>query len=255
METVTHDGRATAYRQPGGGDVGVLYVHGSGATHRVWVHQYGRSGVTAVAVDLSGHGRSDDLPADPEPEAALEAYGNDVLAVARETGARVLAGNSLGGAVVLWIALEREFNLAGLVLCGTGAKLSVRPDLLEWLSSDFEQAVEELHRPGLLFHDIDQEDAKRSAETMRATGAEVTQRDFQVCDAFDVRGRLEEVDAPALAVCGEHDGLTPPAYHEYLAEHIPDCEFVEVPDAAHLPMLERPQAFNEAVEGFLARIL
>lgn len=254
METVTHDGRSTAYRRPGGGDGGVLYVHGSGATHRIWVHQYGRSGAAAAALDLSGHGRSGDLPADVEPEGVLEAYAADVLAVARETGARVLAGNSLGGAIVLWIALEREFDPAGLVLCGTGAKLSVHPDLLEWLASDFERALEELHRPGLLFHDPDPEIAERTAEAMRETGPEVTERDFRACDAFDVRDRLGEIDAPALAICGEHDGLTPPEYHEYLADHIPDCEFVELAGAAHLPMIERPEAFNGAVDGFVERL-
>lgn len=255
METVTHDGRVTAYRHPGDGDAAVLYVHGSGGTHRVWVHQYGRPDPPAAALDLSGHGQSEDLPDGVAPAAALDAYADDVLAVARETGARVLAGNSLGGAVVLWIALERAFDPAGLVLCGTGAKLSVHPDILERLEDDFDRALEELYRPGLLFHDPDPDVVERTAEAMRATGAGVTARDFRVCDAFDVRGRLDGVDAPALAVGGEHDGLTPPEYHEYLAAHIPDCEFVELADAAHLPMLERPEAFNEAVDGFVGQLL
>jgi len=58
------------------------------------------------------------------------------------------------------------------------------------------------------------------------------------------------VDVPALVVYGEHDRLTPSECHEYLADGLPDAELVEIPDAAHLPMVERPEAFNEAVSEF-----
>ncbi|MEF8780214.1 MAG: alpha/beta hydrolase, partial [Haloferacaceae archaeon] len=51
-----------------------------------------------------------------------------------------------------------------------------------------------------------------------------------------------------------HDRLTPPWYHEYLAEEIPDCELAHVEDAAHLAMLEQPTAFNAALEEFLDRL-
>ena len=64
MQQVVHDGRETAYRhvRPGVDGPSALYVHRSGATHRVWVHQYGRDGPLrpAAAVDLSGHGDSGD---------------------------------------------------------------------------------------------------------------------------------------------------------------------------------------------------
>jgi pimeloyl-ACP methyl ester carboxylesterase len=60
------------------------------------------------------------------------------------------------------------------------------------------------------------------------------------------------VAVPALAVYGEHDRLTPPDFHEYLAEHLPDAELVEIADAAHLPFVERPAAFDAAVSEFLA---
>jgi 3-oxoadipate enol-lactonase len=78
----------------------------------------------------------------------------------------------------------------------------------------------------------------------------VTRRDFLTCHTFDVRDRLDEVDVPALAVVGEHDSLTPPSYHEYLAAELPDCSLTVIEDAAHLAMLEQPAAFNDAVGGY-----
>jgi pimeloyl-ACP methyl ester carboxylesterase len=259
MKTVTHQGRATAYRRWFRGDPAdagptVLFVHGSGGSHGVWKAQTRLAGdYPVVALDLSGHGASDDVDADAGGE-ALAAYGDDVAAVARETDADVLVGNSLGGAVAMTLALERELTLDGLVLAGTGARLSVLEDLLVWLDEDFERAIEFLHEPDHLFHDPDERDLELSKEAMHDAGRAVTSRDFQTCHQFDVRGELGEIDVPALAVVGEHDQLTPRHYHDYLAEQIPDCEVAVVDDAAHLAMLERPEAFNETLESFLETV-
>jgi pimeloyl-ACP methyl ester carboxylesterase len=257
METVTHHGRTTAYREWSRGDSAdagptVLCVHGSGGSHGVWKAQARlASSFPVVALDLSGHGESDDVDADPGGE-TLAAYGDDVLAVARETDARILVGNSLGGAVAMTLALERELALDGLVLAGTGARLSVLEDLLVWLDEDFERAVEFLHEPDHLFHDPDERDLERSKAAMHEAGQAVTSRDFRTCHQFDVRDELGDIDAPTLAVVGEHDQLTPRHYHEYLAERIPECRVSVVDDAAHLAMLERPDAFNDVLETFVS---
>lgn len=250
METLTHDGRAVAYRRTGSGDGPVLYVHGAGGDHRLWVHQYAPDGSGAVAVDLTGHGESDDADLAPG-EATLDAYAADVVAVARETGAGTLVGNSMGGAVALWAVLEHDLEPDALVLCGTGAKLGVGADLLDLLETDFAAAVEALSAPDLLFHDATEELHERAAAAMHDAGQAVTSRDFRTCDRFDVRDRLDEVETPALAITGEHDGMTPPAFTEYLGEGLPDCETELLADCAHLSMLERPEAWNERVERFL----
>jgi pimeloyl-ACP methyl ester carboxylesterase len=252
METVTHDGRETAYRWTSFGEgTPLVYVHGSGGSHRIWAAQYGPNGVgPAAAVDLSGHGDSDDVDTAPG-EPTLGAYADDVRAVARETGARVVVGNSMGGAVAMWIALERDLPLDALVLCGTGAKLGVADDLLAALSSSFDDALAALHEPGMLYHEPVEALVEGSREQHLATGRRVTERDYRTCDAFDVRHRLHEIEVPGLAITGERDGLTPPRFHEYLSEELPDCEVELLPDAAHLSMQERPAAWNDAVRGFL----
>ena len=254
MERVTHDGRATAYRRfdRGGEGPTVCFVHGSGGTKDVWKSQARLADrFPGVAVDLSGHGDSDDVGTAAGPE-TLDAYADDVVAVTEATDATVLCGNSLGGAVALRVALDRDLGLDGLVLAGTGAKLGVAAPLRDALATDFERAVSLLHAPDRLFHDAPAEYVDLSESAMRACGREVTERDFLTCHAFDVRDRLDEIDAPALAVVGEHDELTPPTYHEFLAEHIPRAELATVPDAAHLAMIERPTAFNESLSAFLA---
>jgi pimeloyl-ACP methyl ester carboxylesterase len=255
MERVTHHGRTTAYQvaDRGGSGSPLLCVHGSGGTHEVWKSQLGRltRHRPVVALDLSGHGDSEDFTAAPGWE-SLSAYADDVLAVADETDAGVVVGNSLGGAIALQLAIEREHPFDGIVLAGTGAKLPVLNDLLRWLESDFERALTFLHGQDRLFHDADSRYVTLSTETMRAVGQRVTRRDFTSCHEFDVRDGLGEIDVPALAVVGEHDHLTPPDYHEELADGIPDGRYREISDAAHLAMLEEPEAFDDALRTFLS---
>ncbi|SFS08519.1 Pimeloyl-ACP methyl ester carboxylesterase [Halomicrobium zhouii] len=257
MDTVAHDGRTTAFRRTSGagesvGDATILYVHGSGATHRAWAHQYGPDGPRhpAAAVDLSGHGDSVDVDTDPGPE-TLTAYVADVTAVARETNADVFVGNSLGGAVVLQAVLDGVVSPSALVLAGTGARLTVHEHLRELLAQDFGRAVDFLHGDDRLFHDAGAETVERSKAEMRNVGQRITRRDFLTCHAFDVRDRLDRIGVPTLAVCGEYDQLTPPEYHEYLADNVWNGQFETVPDAAHLAMVERPDEFDEAVADFL----
>lgn len=253
MRTVSHQGRETAYEyhDRGGEGAPILCVHGSGGSRAVWKSQARLADERpVVAVDLSGHGESDDVDADAG-FGALSAYADDVIAVVEETDARVLVGNSLGGAVALHVALYREFSPDALVLVGTGAKLAVLDDLLAWLESDFDRAVEFLHKPGRFFYDADERLVEHSREAMDGCGRRVVERDFRTCHSFDVRDELAEVDVPSLAVVGEHDRLTPVHYHEHLASEIPDCELTVIDDAAHLAMLEQPEAFNGSVSAFL----
>lgn len=258
METVTHHDRVTAYRHvdrrdgPDRSDAaGCCFVHGSGATGRVWNGQLplaGRRPMTTL--DLSGHGESDDIDARAGYQ-TLTAYADDVIAVLEATGDRVLVGNSLGGAVVQHLLIERDVDVDGAVLTGTGARLGVLEDLLDWLDNDFERAIEFLHEPGRLFLDPDPAVRERSAETMRETGSAVTHRDFLTSHRFDVRERLGEISVPTLVVYGSEDQLTPPWFHEFLADEIAESALVEIEDAAHLAMAERPEAFNDALTAFL----
>ena len=254
MDTVSHAGRTTTYRR-GGGEDGptVCYIHGAGGSHEIWTEQYSAQDTPpAVAVDLSGHGESDDVSTAPGRE-TLDAYADDVAAVCADTGATVLCGNSMGGAVAMWTVLEGDLEVDALVLADTGAKLSVDSAFLDGLETDFEATVESLHAPGTLFHEPTDRMIEPSKRSLEGTGQSVTLRDFETCDAFDIRDRVAGLTVPTLAVCGEHDPMTPPAFHEYLAAELPDCVFREIADAAHLPMLERPAAFDDTVRSFLDR--
>lgn len=254
MKRVEHDGRETAYRETGSGGSGprILYVHGSGGTHESWVFQYGKMGPAhpAFALDLSGHGESDDVDTKPGHE-TLAAYVADVGAVASETDPDVIVGHSMGGAVVLQALLENAIDPDAVVLAGTGARLPVHEQIRTMLAENFENLIEWAHSGPYLFCDVGDEILDQSKATLRETGREVTQRDFLTCHEFDVSERLDEIETPALAVVGSEDNMTPPSYHEHLAAELPDCRLDTIEDVAHMLMIERPGAFNRALESFI----
>lgn len=66
----------------------------------------------------------------------------------------------------------------------------------------------------------------------------------------ELRGRLPALEIPALVLHGEADPL-PVRNARELASHLPNVEFRVLPDTGHLPWLERPDAFRDAIRRFL----
>jgi 3-oxoadipate enol-lactonase len=72
--------------------------------------------------------------------------------------------------------------------------------------------------------------------------------------AVDTTARLGAIAAPTLVIAGELDQGTPVAMAETLAAGIPDARLTVLKDASHLSAIEQPQAFAEAVTGFIATL-
>jgi 3-oxoadipate enol-lactonase len=71
---------------------------------------------------------------------------------------------------------------------------------------------------------------------------------------YDLRARLPEIKVPTLVMVGEEDVLTPPWYARELAEHIPDTQFVVVPQAGHALTIEQPAIVNALALTFLRNL-
>jgi pimeloyl-ACP methyl ester carboxylesterase len=56
---------------------------------------------------------------------------------------------------------------------------------------------------------------------------------------------------PVLVPAGGADLLSPPALMRLLAEHIPQCQLVMVPEAGHAAFWEQPEAWNALVLEFI----
>jgi pimeloyl-ACP methyl ester carboxylesterase len=69
----------------------------------------------------------------------------------------------------------------------------------------------------------------------------------------DVRPLLPLIQTPTLLIWGKLDPLTPFVHGEFMAQHIPGARLIAFDDAAHMPMVDRPERFNREVLDFLAQ--
>jgi pimeloyl-ACP methyl ester carboxylesterase len=89
------------------------------------------------------------------------------------------------------------------------------------------------------------------AEQLRGSGKPGFVGALDALTNYPIRDRLQEVEAPTLVVWGEKDMLVPVRDAWEFGELIPDARVVVYEDTGHVPMLERPDAFNALVADFL----
>ena len=228
----------------------LLMIHGSGGRGQSWLPQLSGLGqeLNLAALDLPGHG------ATPGPGLdTVEGYADWVGDFLEAGPLRpVLMGHSLGGAIVLSLALSRPRLISGLILVGTGCRLKVLPAILEGILNNFEPTMQMVVRYAY-GDDPDPRLLEEGGRHLMATPAEVTHGDFSACDKFDLCERLGDISLPTLVLVGDQDKLTPPKYSQFLAQGIPGARLEIITGAGHMVFIEQPRAFNHAVLDFMAQ--
>nr|AKZ20824.1 thermophilic carboxylesterase [uncultured bacterium] len=227
----------------------LLMVHGSGGRGETFRPQL--SGLAPylnpAAIDLPGHGNT------PGPGRDQVAHYADWLAefIRRGPLRPALLGHSLGGAIVMQLALDHPDLAPALVLVGTGSRLRVLPAILDGLLSDFDATLDLVlkyaYAPG-----ADPRWVQAGREIMSQPGPRVVHDDFAACDRYDITDRLGEITAPTLLIYGDQDQLTPPKYGRFLAERLPDARLEIVAGAGHMVNLERHAEVNRLIPPFIS---
>ena len=228
----------------------ILYVHGTGCNGGLWNRHMAviAEEHTPVAIDLPGHGKSSG-----NGFRGVADYTHFVMELAKHLGWNryLVAGHSLGGGIALATATYDREHVAGMLLVDTGARLRVKPEILE-AARDAAAQGQTIPLPRWSFAE------KTSQSVIDAVGAqiadtppEVTLKDWISDDSFDFLNRLGSIDVPSLAICGNEDQLTPVRYHEFFRDRLPNCGLEVVPDSGHWPYAEQPERFDRAVRKFL----
>ncbi|GAA4368964.1 alpha/beta fold hydrolase [Nocardioides caricicola] len=199
-----------------------------------------------VAWDLPGHGG--EPVTGPVTIADLAARVLD-----RVDGPFCYAGDSVGGAVGLQLALDAPDRVRGVVALCTGAKIGTAEGWQERIEQVRASGTPSLvaasagrwFGPGFL----DREPARASA-LLHALSDAADEGYVAVCAAlaaFDVRDRLGEIAVPVLAVAGADDAVCPPELLREVADGVPGGRYAELPGVAHLAPAEAPEAVADLI--------
>lgn len=238
------------YRTRGCGENKILCLHGAGCNSLHWMTIDPPEGWQIIAVDLSGHGLSQEEPFDH-----IDEYAQWVSAFIENLGARVLlAGHSMGGAIALSVAYLQPEKLLGLVLTCTGATLGVSEHVLDLCRGEDTTEINRFLAKYAYSRDITQQQIQLWQKELGTPPSAVYLADFTACSGFDFSEKLTGIQLPALVVCATEDRMTPPAYADFLSTQLPCAELVEVRGSGHMVMLEQPEHFSRVLGEFCYRI-
>jgi pimeloyl-ACP methyl ester carboxylesterase len=229
----------------------VLMIHGAGGTHLDWPAELRRlPEANAITPDLPGHGRSKGPGFNTVGGYAAALIG---LLDALKLQQVIVLGFSMGGAIAQMMALQHKARVAGLILLATSAKMTVHPDILNGLQTDYDTALQTLIDRQWAEEAGDQ--VKRlSLRRLQAIDPAVLRGDYQAVNSFDVRIHLSQIQVPTLILSGTADRMTPSHDSDYMHEHVVGSQLVKIDGGGHLMALEQPQAVADAVQAWLLEV-
>lgn len=248
-------GRAFDADQPS-----MMFVHGAGGDHSVWVLQaryFAHHGFSVLAVDLPGHGRSEPPALDSVPALAdwvlhcLDAAGVDRSA---------LVGHSIGGLVALEAAARAPERIEALALLAVNYPMAVHDGLLQSAAANEHRALDLINAWG---HSHGAHLGRNRVPGLWMMGGAVRLLErapegaihADLSAAAGYEGGLDSaarISCPTLLVLGEYDRMTHPKSAQSLADAIGGARVEVLRDCGHMIMDERPDEALIALIGHFA---
>jgi 3-oxoadipate enol-lactonase len=238
----------------------LVFLHGIGGAARAWRGQldFFKDRYRTIAWDMPGYGGSAPLPT--VSIAALAGALQDFL---QQVGATkpILVGHSIGGMIVQqW--LSKNPDIAGAVVLAQTSPAFGKPDG-DWQKAFIDARLGPLDRgetlaslaPSLVKELVGDEPDVSGMDLARDCMAAVPAASYRATTlalmGFDLRNALKSIAVPTLVLSGAKDNNAPAAMMAKMASYIPSAKYVELEGVGHLANLERPMAFNAALDHFL----
>jgi len=187
--------------------------------------------------------------ADRMAEAVSEAGGDDAIVL----------GNGYGGFVALQMAIRHPAIASKLILADCGAAFSqtgreafrnmAAASKAKGMAAITDVAMRRLFAPEFQAQHPDLMRDRR--EAFLKTDPDLLQSACASLAELDLRSELSKVTVPVLVLVGEHDEATPPPMSHELAALLPNARLKVLAGCAHVPQLQAPQAFLDAIADFL----
>ena len=238
----------------------LVFLHGIGGAARAWRGQLETFSdrYRAMAWDMPGYGGSA-----PLPSVGIAALADALQDFLQQVGATkpILVGHSIGGMIVQQL-LVKSPHIAGAVVLAQTSPAFGKPDG-DWQKSFIDARLGPLDRgetlatlaPTLVKELVGDDPDVSGMEIARDCMACVPDTTYRATMlalmGFDLRNALKKIAVPTLVLSGSKDNNAPAPMMAKMASYIPSATFVELDGVGHLANLERPGAFNAALDSFL----
>ncbi|MBM2822960.1 MAG: hydrolase [Thermoleophilia bacterium] len=258
-----------AYQVHGDGPIDLVFAPGylSHLEQNQWWPEYASffekmaSFSRLIVFDRRGTGLSDRILALGSFEELMDDIGVVLDAVGSERAA--LFGGAEGGPMCILFAATFPERTSALVLGASYARRGWAPDYPWGLDEETQQRIldgyeERWGRIGFGARAIaptladDERFQVWYAQAQRFSGTPASAREwFRVTMDIDVRDVLAAIRVPTLVIHRSGDRVIPVESGRYLAEHIPDAKYVELPGHDHFPFVGDIDAIVDEIEEFL----
>ena len=256
MAHVTIDGNEYYYRISKRGidkKHAVVCLHGAGADGLVWGYQVSRLSkyFKIIVPDLPGHGRSGGTPL-----TSVKKYSAwlDQFTTALGLSSFFLIGHSFGGAIAQEYVRAHPDKIKGLVLVGTSTVFRLsrmyRKLYEKGIDLSAEDVIDNISSCGMDVPDL----FKRGLAMLREMGNDALQADLLAAGLFDSSDWISSIKQPVLIIWGADDMITARDLPEEMNQSLPGSELCIIPKAGHVVMIDRRNAFNEAVKDFIDKL-
>jgi 3-oxoadipate enol-lactonase len=256
----TRDGR---FSYEAAGDAALpplVFLHGIGGAARAWRGQldFFKDRYRTIAWDMPGYGGSAPLPT--VSIAALAGALQDFLQHVGVTKP-ILIGHSIGGMIVQQLLAKSPLVAGAVVLAQTSPAFG-KPDG-DWQKAFIDARLGPLDRGAtlaslasslvkeLVGDDPDPGGMDLARDCMAAVPEATYRATMLALMGFDLRNALKSIAVPTLVLSGTKDNNAPAPMMAKMASYIPSAKYVELDGVGHLANLERPIAFNAAMDRFL----
>lgn len=257
MPFVRAGGVKLHYLGRGTGPQTVVFLHGYAGMADMWRPVLGRlpADCHAIALDMRGSGGSDKPPSGY----TIDAFTRDLTLVVEALALPpfVLVGHSMGGAVGLSYALDQPEHLRGLVLVNPApadGAFHSDPDTLAHAAAAMagNPALLRAFCDAITERDVAPDIIQAAYQHAAAMTPEYLRECVESMLAFDVAGRLPDLQVPALVVAGDCDRQVPLERSLRTFRAIPNARLQVFQRVGHAPQIEVTEAFVEVLVDFLA---
>jgi len=245
-------------------------------------HGYLRTGLDPLAtmgqvvyVDLPASGRS---ASNIATTVTFENLADDIAGLIDYLGLNkpYIIGHCAGGFVAQHFALRHQHKMKGLILVNTSPSFEKiieddkpNPSLMDRAPKDVVETCLTVYGKGIItdetvdkcFNDVgpyflaqDQMENFKAVFSYTSIALPMMDRFVNyIYKTYDVRDKLEQIDAPTLVIAGTQDWLTPASGARFIASKIKNSAYVEFENSCHISFAENRVGFLRSVHNFVGK--